>query len=296
MRIKTTPPLTAALLLAAVLLTALTACQSDDNADPSSTDTQRPSSDTPRPLTVVVSGVTTRGTVITTDGLNSFSMNYQNNQYDAAKDQNTGVWSAAPASWPSNVGNDTAIDFYAYNGGTFQYNSGSPYINFAAANETPATTTDLLVAHTSVSYNKGYGDTKGAVALTFDHACAAVDFSISSARAQTITIREITLNGVKKTGSYHYATGTWDNLGNEGTTDTYTLFSGSTFTLEQNTTNGLDHLGTVFLIPQTLATVTVRYTVNESNKKTSVTLNKAVTAGNRYPIDIRLQEQAPVTP
>lgn len=45
----------------------------------------------------------------------------------------------------------------------------------------------------------------------------------------------------------------------------------------------------MFLIPQKLATVTVRYTVNESNKKTSVTLNKAVTAVNLYPIDIRLQ-------
>jgi hypothetical protein len=63
-----------------LVLAGLTACQSDD--DPASAPNVYPF----RPLTVVVEGVTTRGTTITTESLGRFSMNYlQGNTYTFIK-------------------------------------------------------------------------------------------------------------------------------------------------------------------------------------------------------------------
>lgn len=262
-----------------LMLAGFTACQSDDDH------TDSPSNYPPRPLTVMVEDVTTRGTIITANSLQGFSMNYQANQYNATKTESG--WNTVLYSWPD-VGNDDKIDFYAYNGGTFQYNSGVPYINFTAVDETPASTTDLLVAkHKQISYNDGYNGEKGVVTLTFDHACAAVDFNIRSKKAEPVTIREVILNDVKKTGRYHYDTDSWDNIGNESTT-TYYLHTGNPFTLATDETNTLDALGTVFFIPQTLSTVTVRYTVNDANKKATFTLDKALAKGESYTINIEL--------
>lgn len=102
------------------------------------------------------------------------------------------------------MGNNDKIDFYAYNGGSFIYNDGNPYVNFTAA-ETAAATADLLVAkHEQISYNDGYNGTKGAVSFTFDHACASVDFSISSEKEGTVQLKEIVLNDVKKSGWQRY--------------------------------------------------------------------------------------------
>ena len=63
-----------------LVLAGLTSCQSDD--DPASAPNVYPF----RPLTVVVEGVTTRGTTITTESLGRFSMNYlQGNTYTFIK-------------------------------------------------------------------------------------------------------------------------------------------------------------------------------------------------------------------
>ncbi|MBQ6751554.1 MAG: fimbrillin family protein [Bacteroidaceae bacterium] len=284
---KQTKPITS-WLLATMMLAGFTACQSDD-------DSASPSSDEPsRPLTVVVEGVTTRGTIITTESLSSFSMNYlQGNTYFVEK--SSGEWGVAPASWPNMVGNNDKIDFYAYNGGSFIYNDGNPYVNFTAA-ETAAATADLLVAkHEQISYNDGYNGTKGAVSFTFDHACASVDFSISSEKEGTVQLKEIVLNDVKKSGWYHYKTNTWDNFGN-GATTTYTLYSNTespTIYLGKGETNPLDALGMMFFIPQTLSTLTAHYTISGANKKSTFTLNKPVEAGYHYEIDLKLGYSAP---
>ena len=261
-----------------LVLAGLTACQSDDA--PASAPNVYPF----RPLTVVVEGVTTRGAIITTESLGGFSMNYlQDNTYPVTKND-LGEWNAAPASWPD-VDNGVKIDFYAYNGGSFIYNSGSPYVNFTAA-ETAASTVDLLVAkHEQICFN----DALGAVSLSFDHACASVDFSISSKKEGTVTLKKIVLNDVKKSGWYHYNTNTWDNI---GTTTTYTLYSNTeseSITLGKDETNPLDALGMMFFIPQTLSTLTVDYTLSEVDKQVTFTLNKKVEAGYHYAIDLELR-------
>lgn len=265
-----------------LVLAGLTACQSDD--DPASAPNVYPF----RPLTVVVEGVTTRGAIITTESLCSFSMNYlQGNTYFVEK--SSGEWGVAPASWPNMVGNNEKIDFYAYNGGSFNYNDGSPYVNFTAA-ETAAATADLLVAkHEQISYNDGYNGKKGVVSFTFDHACASVDFSISSKKEGTVTLKKIVLNDVKKSGWYHYNTNTWDNLSGEATYTLYSNTESESITLGKDETNPLDALGMMFFIPQTLSTLTVDYTLSGVDKQVTFTLNKKVEAGYHYAIGMELR-------
>ncbi len=266
-----------------LVLAGLTACQSDD--DPASAPNVYPF----RLLTVVVEGVTTRGTTITTESLDGFSMNYlQDNTYTVAKN-GSGEWVTTPGGWPGTVENYDKIDFYAYNGGSFIYNSGSPYVNFTAA-DGAAKTVDLLVAkHEQISYNDGYNGEKGVVSFTFDHACASVDFSITSKKEGTVTLKKIVLNDVKKSGWYHYNTNTWDNI---GTTTTYTLYSNTeseSITLGKDETNPLDALGMMFFIPQTLSTLTVDYTLSGVDKQVTFTLNKKVEAGYHYAIGMELR-------
>ena len=268
--------------LTAATLLLLAACNSDDTEMDYSL----------RPLKVIVDGGT-RSSAITTETLSSFSMNYGANKYDAQKSGSE--WNTVPDSWPNSVGNDDMIDFYAYTGGTFNQNSGNPYLSFTANGEA-ASTQDLLIAHVNTSYNTGYKGTKGAVKLTFDHACAAVDFTINSTKTDPVTIREIVLNNVRRSGQYSYQSG-WNDADAGTIYSNYALYSAPSggFSL----TKGAEpyalpavhsSCGTLFFIPQTLSTVLVRYTISGANKKTTITLNKPVKAGDHYNINLELSQ------
>ncbi len=242
------------------LLAALcfTACSSDDETLENST---------PRLLTVEVSenpmvdengAARTRGTEITSATLSEFSMNYQSDyKYDFTK--TGGTWSTN--TWPVSD-TSTQIDFYAYNDGTFYYNSGNPYVSFTMG-EKPASQKDLLVdTHKAISYNYA----SGKVSLAFDHACAAVKFNIcktSGVAGKDVVIKSVTLSGVKNSGNYYY-TGSWESLAGSAT---YTL-TDSEITL--TTTSEPLPCGYLFLIPQSKSgvTLTVKYTVDGGSEKT----------------------------
>ncbi|MCR5819650.1 MAG: fimbrillin family protein [Bacteroidaceae bacterium] len=274
-------------LLPLLALACLTACSSDD-------DEATPDNSTKRPLTVEVTEnpmvdengtprktVTTRGTEITTSSLSSFSMNYQNNKYDFSKTGST--WNTN--TWPS-VENDTKIDFYAYNGGTFNYNSGSPYLNFTVE-DYASNQKDLLVAtHKQISYN----DAGGKVTLAFDHVCAAVKFRMciisgeSGINGHTILITSVVLNGAKKSGTYHYDTATWDEV---STVEPYTLTTGS-FTPATYPTYTTLPCGYLFLIPQTKEglSLTISYTDGGTEKSKNYPLTGTWQTGYEYTVNI----------
>lgn len=219
----------------------------------------------------------------TTATLSSFTMNYTDAWYNNFT-KTGGTWSTA--DWPYGVNENTKIDFYAYNAGSFQWNSGTPYVSFTM-DEDAFSQKDLLVAtHKQISYN----DTKGVVSLTFDHACAAVQFQICQTKKVTdegknFIINSIVLKNVRKNGDYYYDSG-W-TLGSNLTDLTLT---NSTITL--TTAYQLLPCQWLFLIPQSQDGIQleIKYTVDEGAEKTKI-LNVGTDSweqGKQYTVNIRV--------
>lgn len=219
----------------------------------------------------------------TTASLSSFTMNYTDAWYNNFT-KTGGTWSTA--DWPYGVNENTKIDFYAYNAGSFQWNSGTPYVSFMM-DEDAFSQKDLLVAtHKQISYN----DAKGKVSLTFDHACAAVQFQICQTKTVTeqkhsFTINSVVLKNVHKDGDYNYDSG-W-TLGSNLTDLTLT---NSTITL--TTAYQLLPCQWLFLIPQSQDGIQleIKYTVDEGAEKTKI-LNVGTDSweqGKQYTVNIRV--------
>ena len=269
----------------------LTACSSED--EPVTKEAQRPMTvDVAEHPIVDAGGTSGSGTnraaaVTTTATLSSFSMNYQGNPYNYTK---TGSgWSTY--SWPSSVRNSEKIDFYAYTRGTFNYNSGNPYVAFTVESE-PANQHDLLVAeHRQIAYN----DAGGHVSLAFDHACAAVVLNVELTNTlrdklgKDLTVHSIVLRNVNNKGDYYYATKSWSNL--DGKAD-YTLTNSA---ITVSTTPQQLSCGYLFMIPQkhaanhTVGTyLEINYTTTSDSKRTNLALDIDWEAGKCYTTTIRL--------
>ena len=180
----------------------LAACSSDDQDEPRQEPrlitvevTENPLLDangTPKQLPTRTAAATTSET------LSAFFMNYTAGyKYDCEKSGET--WNTNPNTWPVS-GNDTKIDFYAYNAGTFNWISDNPYLSFTM-DASASNQTDLLVAtHKAISFN----DAKGKVSLVFNHACAAVKFNIyktAGVGEKSVIVKSVKLSGVKDQGS-----------------------------------------------------------------------------------------------
>ena len=270
---------------------ALAACGDNDDA----VTTPVEPAPTPRLLTVEVSEnpmqdneasareMKRTAAATTTATLSSFTMNYTDAWYNNFT-KTGGTWSTA--DWPYGVNENTKIDFYAYNAGSFQWNSGTPYVSFTM-DEDAFSQKDLLVAtHKQISYN----DAKGKVSLTFDHACAAVQFQICQTKTVTeqkhsFTINSVVLKNVCKNGDYYYDSG-W-TLGSNLTDLTLT---NSTITL--TTAYQLLPCQWLFLIPQSQDGIQleIKYTVDEGAEKTKI-LNVGTDSweqGKQYTVNIRV--------
>ena len=257
--------------------TGLMACSSDDKNDVK---------EEPRLMIVDVQGITRGDAPTTTATLNSFSMNYEDNKYNFTKN---GTWSTN--TWPSVGGNDQKIDFYAYTGGTFNYNSGNPYVSFTVE-ETVASQHDLLVAeHKQISHN----DADGHVSLLFDHACAAVLFTVQITNTLhtnlkgDLTVNSIILNNVSSQGDYSYSSKTWSNV---STSRYYTVTNGA---ITVTTTPQEVAQGYLYMIPQTHEAngttgtyLEINYTTGNLAKQATIPLAIDWKAGESYPINIKL--------
>lgn len=261
----------------------LAACSSDDQDEPKQE---------PRLITVEVTEnplldangapkqLPTRTAAATTsESLSAFSMNYEGDKFSFKK---TGSWNTI--DWPVS-GNDTKIDFYAYNAGNFQWNSGNPYLNFTM-DANAFNQTDLLVAtHKAISYN----DAGGKVSLDFDHACAAVKFNIyktAGVDEKSVIVTSVVLSGVKNQGDYYYNEETkWQFLSG---TASYTLTTGDITLTTDKQALPCDYL---FLIPQSKEglTLTVYYTVDGSTETYyAFNLKGTWEAGKEYIVNISM--------
>ena len=284
-------------LLAAPLFFA--SCSSDDSMTPID-EVKTPQ----RPISVEVSeapfGNTTEARQLTraaiTDltSFSAFTMTANNGDVFKVKKEN-GKWEV-DSSWPYGVDGNTLVNFYAYSNGTYNDNSGNPYISFSM-DENASTQHDLLVATNSVAYK----DHNGTVPLTFDHACAAVAFNVfmsnklsTNLAGKTLTVSSIVLKKVCNKGKYNFGTtfneSTWSDV--EGSAD-YTLNNSG---MEITTTPQALSSNYLFVIPQTRAVngttgtyLDVTYTFS-GQTKTSATIPLSVNweAGKQYTINIKL--------
>ena len=287
-------------ILTTLFLTAglLTACSSDDEQKQEPPVRHISVEVSERPMaeegTAEGRSLTTRAAITTTETRGNFKMRgvYDGSQltpeYRVEKSEGTGQWTVDPDSWPSELDNNTKVQFYAYTNGEFGSSNGTPFIDFTVA-ENASTQYDLLVAKNSVAYS----DHDGKVPLTFDHACAALAFNVFMSKTlstnlagKTLTVSRIMLRNVSNTGKYYFETAAWGDI--SGSAD-YTLNNSDiiiTTTAKALSSNYL------FVIPQSSTTGTyldVTYTFS-GQTKTSATIPLSVNweAGSKYTIDIKL--------
>ena len=273
----------------------LAGCSSDDNEPQKLGAPSRPmivdveeipisNGETPAPKSLI-----SRATdFIRTATFNSFSMNYTVSKYDFTKTD--GKWNT-DKMWPSGVGNDDKIDFYAYSHGTFNYNSGTPYVSFTIE-EAANNQYDLLVAeHKQISYSESHG----LVTLSFDHACAILCFNVylssalSAKIGNSLTVNSIILRNVSSHGNYNYSTKSWSG---QDTPRYYTLTDGP-FTV--TTTSQPLSCGYVFMIPQTRekngetgSYLEIKYVRNDEEKTATIPINVNWEAGKLHTININI--------
>lgn len=204
----------------------------------------------------------TRAAITTTSSLTQFNMSYV---YDGITTPGTylevsstkGIWgnpNGEQYTWPFDAAShDDEVAWYAYTNGSFNLNSGNPYISFEAE-EQANTQHDLLVSTASGTY----ADTGGHLFFAFDHACSALRFYVKKStnlNDYTLSVSSIKLCNIIKKGDYYYNTSSWTLSGNR---TEYTLYSGSAVTLGSTDykpiygTYGSAEAPYLFLIPQTL--------------------------------------------
>lgn len=234
-------------------------------------------------------GITRSENYTTTESLDAFSMNYTGSyKYDLTKSGST--WTTN--DWP--VDNNVKIDFYAYTGGDFIYSAADPYVSFEV-DQTVSSQHDLLVAvHKDIAYN----DAGGKVSLSFDHACAVVQFNVQLTNTlygnlkRNLTVNSIVLRNVNNQGQYHYndnATPSWTLVGE---LSSFELVSGPIYYVgTEQQRLPCDYL---FMIPQSRAANGTTGTYLEVNYTTSAAKTAIIPltinwqAGYLYTINIRL--------
>ena len=167
-------------------------------------------------------------------------------------------------SWPSNAPDESTVHVFAYktsykaNEQPFVLDGGNPYLQISTE-ESSSDQCDVLVAKTDAIYDECHG----VIDLTFDHICAALQFSViksSSLENQQVEVNEIVLHQVKKNGKYMLMDGTWSDVGTyrdftlqayqAGTANAITVSSTEETLLAKNADDLL------FLIPQPLNPMT----------------------------------------
>ena len=202
-----------------------------------------------------------KAAITTTSTLLEFRMDYTygtdpSHGYRTATKDGEGKWIGDAQGWPD-INNDVTVNWYAHNG----YPNGKiqeapfyltadkkPYLSFTV-NDKVANQKDLLVATTSGTWDS----TGGNLSFTFDHACSALRFYMKKAKNisdYTLTVTDVELCNVVKTGDYYFNTASWTP---GTTTDNYSIFSGSA-TLGDTDYTIMDNSDKPYLIviPQTL--------------------------------------------
>lgn len=224
-------------------------------------------------------GRATRAEITNNSRLSSFTMDYV---YGATPSKGTltttktaeGKWTAGGV-WPA--GGSVNVDWYAHTDGDFYLTDAEhlPYLDFKV-DETAANQKDLLVASASGSYD----GTGGRLSFKFDHACTALRFYVKKAtnlNDYTLSVTNITLCNVKKTGEYVFSTKAWQSL---DTNTNFTLYAGDAKVLgssEYQLLNDSESGPWLFMIPQTLTAWNPTSALSDTYLQISCTITKDAT-------------------
>jgi hypothetical protein len=205
-----------------------------------------------------------------------------NNEWSATLTKTDGKWTT---SWP---GGDVSKkwNFYAYNvGSEFVWNGGDPYVSFTM-DEKANFQKDFLVAKTAEA--KSHSETSGKVSLTFDHACAAVQFYVYKEENATYVVKEIKLLHVNKQGDYHFSSNTWSDISSPENFTNFTLTTGE---ITPSGTKTPLPKGWLYVIPQSKKDMKlqIKYTKDGGTEKTMpIYLSGSWEAGNQYTVNIKI--------
>ena len=219
------------------------------------------------------------GDATTTETLNTFTMctNVSGSVWSEELTKTAGKWST---QWPSS--SEEKYNFYAYNvGNEFVWNGGDPYVSFTMEKEV-ANQKDFLVAKTAEA--KSWSETGGKVSLTFDHACAAVQFFVYKEESSTYVVKEIMLLNVYKQGSYYFNDNSWSVL--EKTN--FTLTTGD---ITPTSTKLLLPKRWLYVIPQSKVgmQLQIKYTKDGGTETTKlIDLKGSWAAGYQYTVNIKI--------
>ena len=145
-----------------------------------------------------------------------------------------------------------------------------------------------------------YSDAGGRVSLSFNHACAAIQFKIGQSKTlayKSVTFNSITLVDVNNSGKYYYnQTPAWQKQSGNAY---YTLEDATSIEVPVSTTthDGARSLdcGCLFMIPQahSNAKIRIKYNTDKTAEIPLGTINWE--AGKLYTISIRLGTNTIVT-
>ena len=145
-----------------------------------------------------------------------------------------------------------------------------------------------------------YSDAGGRVSLSFNHACAAIQFKIGQSKTlanKSVTFKSITLVDVNNSGKYYYnQTPAWQEQSGNAY---YTLEDASSIPIpvSTKTNEGARSLscGCLFMIPQAHSNAKIRIKYN-TDKTAEILLGDINwEAGKLYTISIRLGTKTIVT-
>ena len=224
----------------------------------------------------------------TTETLNTFTMCVDNKDWYATLTKTNGKWTT---SWPGgNV--SKKWNFYAYNvGNEFVWNGGDPYVSFTMEGEV-IFQKDFLVAKTAEA--KSWSETGGKISLTFDHACAAVQFYVYKEESATYVVKDIQLQNVYKQGNYYFNDNSWKNLSTPPEFPGFTLTTGDiTLTSDDITLDKKKLLpkGWLYVIPQSKEGMQLQITYTKDGVAKDpkvIDLSGSWEAGNQYTINIKI--------
>ena len=184
-----------------MLTASFAACSSDDEEQAATTGTTLLIEVSEEPMTYTVGSrsVGTRSAVYTMDNVNTLYLSDNSTREDIYKwpiNRDGNRWSVQNYSWPSSL---NEVSFFAWNtSSTLYYDSG--YYIPHTVDQNASSQTDLLVATTTVPRNSSK------IQLSFNHACAAVHFTISKTAKLSgcqVIVKTVKLHNIIDKGYYY---------------------------------------------------------------------------------------------